>query len=69
MSREDRENERFVLLETKVAYQEKVISDLNDVVLAHTRALDRLETRVAQLEALVRDEAGDPIGHERPPHY
>ncbi len=69
MSIQDETSKRFIHLETKIAYQEKLISDLNDVVLSHTRALDRLEHRVQQLEAMVREQPAGPLGHEKPPHY
>lgn len=63
------DEERFMRLETKVAYQEKLIADLNDVLLDHTKVLDRLEARLRRLEQTLRDQAGEPVGHERPPHY
>ncbi len=58
-------------METKVAYQDKLIFDLNEVVLSHTRTIDRLESRIARLESVLRETAGGdgPIGHEPPPHY
>ena len=69
MSNESAQETRFIQLETKIAYQEKLISELNEVVLAHTRALDRMEIRVKQLEAMLRESPGGPLGHEPPPHY
>jgi len=61
--------ERFVLLETKVAYQEKLISELSEVLVEHSQVIDRLESRVRRLEQALRDNAGEPVGHDRPPHY
>ena len=60
---------RFIQIETKIAYQEKLLFELNEVVLGHTRTVDRLEARVLQLERMLREQVGDAIGHEPPPHY
>ena len=62
-------DERFVRLETKIAYQEKLIAELNDVVSGHEKTLDRLEFQLKQLQHFARDQGGEPMGHERPPHY
>lgn len=62
--------ERFVTLETKLAYQEKLLSDLNDVLLERTRQIDKLESRVKQLEQLSREGGREFSGEESPPpHY
>ena len=67
---EDQVEARFVSLETKVAFQEKTIADLNDVIIEQERALAELRRQVTileqQLRALVDD--ADP-SLERPPHY
>ena len=67
---EDRVESRFVDLETKVAFQEKTIADLNDVLVEQERALNELRRQVTalreQLHELVDD--ADPA-IERPPHY
>jgi uncharacterized coiled-coil protein SlyX len=62
--------ERFVLLETKVAYFEKTNLDLNDVIIAQGRELDSLRKRLDSLERQLRaSDEGEPVPHERPPHY
>jgi len=63
------DEERFVLLETKIAYQEKLISDLSDVLAEHSQTIDRMELRVRRLEQALRENTGEPVGHDRPPHY
>ena len=66
----DRVESRFVDLETKVAFQEKTISDLNEVVIEQERALGELRRHVKTLEQQLRglvDDADPAI--ERPPHY
>lgn len=61
---------RFVALETKVAYQDKLIAELNEVVIARTRELDVLTKRLHHLERCLQEpEAGPPPAQERPPHY
>ena len=68
---EDQVESRFVDLETKIAFQEKAIADLNDVVIEQDRTLSQLRRLVKaleqQLRALVDD--GEPPPIERPPHY
>lgn len=62
--------ERFVLLETKIAYYEKTNQDLNDVVIAQGREIDSLRLRLATLERQLRSlDEGESLPHERPPHY
>jgi len=61
---------RFVTLETKIAYQEKTISDLNEVVIEQSRASEKLMRRLTRLEQQVEQ----LLGHhdapaEKPPHY
>ncbi len=62
--------QRFVTLETKLAYQEKTIIDLNDVVVAQSRQVDKLERRVAALEQQIALLLGqEETTQEKPPHY
>lgn len=69
-SQEQASEARFVTLETKVAYQEKTIADLNDVVVDLARALEKLERRARtleqQLESVLSHFDHPP---EKPPHY
>lgn len=61
---------RFVALETKAAYQEKTIADLNEVVIDQNRSIEKLGRRVTRLEEQLETLLGQqdaPI--ERPPHY
>ena len=61
---------RSVELETKIAYQDKTIADLNEVVLDLNRTVAELNRRVDALERIVRNEL-EPrdVPHEKPPHY
>ena len=59
-----------VELEVRVAYQEKIIEDLDEVVRDFARRVEALERKVEELqERLAEDPA--PVGDqdERPPHY
>ena len=65
--------ERFIDLETRVAHQDQLLNDLNDVVTAQQAKIMQLEELCNSLLGRVRSlgEAmpeGDP-GDERPPHY
>lgn len=61
-------------IESKIAFLERTIDDLSDVILAQGRTLDELASRMARLEARLheaQDAAGtelDPL-EERPPHH
>ena len=61
---------RFVILETKVAYQDKTIADLNDVLIEQNRTIETLRRRLErfeqQLDLLLGQFDAPP---EKPPHY
>jgi len=61
--------ERFVALETKIAYQEKLLAELNDVLLERGNEVDSLKKRVDALERMYREGEDPNPGHEPPPHY
>lgn len=61
---------RLLALEEKVAYQDKTISELNDVVVALNRQATDLKGRVEQLERLLGAELSRrEMPNEKPPHY
>ncbi len=63
-------NERIIELEIRLAYQDKVISDLDDVVRAFSERVVKLERELVVLKETV--ERGAPeVGpqDEKPPHY
>ena len=61
---------RFVTLETKIAYQEKAIADLNDVVVEQSRTFEKLTRRVTRLEQQLEQLLGQvDVPAEKPPHY
>jgi uncharacterized coiled-coil protein SlyX len=64
------EEARLLKLEEKVAYQDKLIAELNDVVVSLHRKSDQLKSRVDVLEAALKTELGlRDVPNERPPHY
>jgi SlyX protein len=64
--------ERLVSIETKIAFQEDMIEELNKTVYQQQKKLEQLEETcralAGHLEALAAASEGRP-GHERPPHY
>jgi SlyX protein len=62
--------ERFVFLETKLAYQERLLEELNQVLIDKSREVDELHRRLKTLEELARHGDTDrKVPHEPPPHY
>ncbi len=61
---------RLLKLEEKVAYQDKLIAELNDVVVSLHRSTDDLRSRLQTLERTLRSELGArDMPNEKPPHY
>ena len=68
---------RIEAIETKIAYQEDTIAQLNDVVCRQQNQIDALEMLTQQLLGRVRDlsevavQSGGAFAEadERPPHY
>lgn len=66
------DHQRLVALEERLTHQQRLIEQLNDVVVAHERRLDQLGRDLARYASAVeRLEAssGDDLPHEKPPHY
>jgi uncharacterized coiled-coil protein SlyX len=61
---------RLLTLEEKVAYQDKTILELNDVVVTLNRQVSDLKARIEQIERLVGSELSRrEMPNEKPPHY
>jgi uncharacterized coiled-coil protein SlyX len=61
---------RLLALEEKIAYQDKTIAELNDVVIALNRQAGDLKSRIEQIERMVGSElSGREMPNEKPPHY
>ena len=63
--------ERFVDIEIKLAHQEDLVEELNQVVYQQGRKIDQLEAMLGKLADMVRTHAQDGQGpvNEKPPHY
>ena len=65
-------DERFVEIEVKLAHQEQVVNDLNEVVTRQQAKLMQLEEMCTSLIQRVRsigEGTADSEQDERPPHY
>ncbi len=65
-------DERFEDLEVRIAYQDQLLHELNEVVTRQQSAIAALERRYELLVERVRglgDTAATEAGDERPPHY
>jgi uncharacterized coiled-coil protein SlyX len=61
---------RLLVLEEKVAYQDKTILELNDVVVDLQRRLTELRSSFEVVERTLRQELGPrELPDEKPPHY
>ena len=66
--------ERLVEIETKIAFQEQTIMDLNDVVYEQQKEIQRLGTICDALMKNMKAFSGGTTGsnapaNEKPPHY
>ncbi len=65
--------QRLVEIETKLAYQEDTIQQLNDVVCLQHNQLEKLETvckhLMDRLKELSDDKTNSSSSIEKPPHY
>lgn len=65
--------DRIIELETKVAFQDDTISQLNDIIVRQQRQLEQLAEDVERIKRLVRAMAPSmvaPMNEETPPpHY
>lgn len=66
-------------LQTRVAFQEDTLRQLDEVLISQNELIDRLKRRLVFLEDRLRGledrsqagsgDAGSPADQERPPHY
>jgi SlyX protein len=62
---------RLIDIETKMAHQEQLLSELNDALTDQQAQISRLESLCQSLIDRLKSlgERADPSGDERPPHY
>ena len=63
-------DQRIIELEERVAYQEKLLCDLDEVVQAFAKRVEQVERRLRDLKATKLEQQGDMEPHNTPPpHY
>jgi SlyX protein len=62
---------RLEALETRVAFQDRTIEELNQALTAQWKTIDQLSKKLATLEEQVRSGSyiADPATEQPPPHY
>ena len=63
--------DRLEALETRIAYQDQTIEELNSTITAQWRQIDLLTRKLDQMEQQVRSgvHIADPSTEPPPPHY
>ena len=65
--------ERFIDLETRLAHQDQLLNELNDVVTAQQAKIMQLEalckSLIQRVQAVGDSVPADADGDDRPPHY
>ena len=63
--------ERVDALETRLAYQDRTIEELNETITEQWKVIDQLRRRLEVLEEQVRSGSyiADPSTEKPPPHY
>jgi SlyX protein len=57
-------------MELRLAYQDKTISDLNDVITAQWKKIEALERQLLRLDEELRDiDSVEAPPNQKPPHY
>ncbi|HOP63369.1 MAG TPA: SlyX family protein [Spirochaetota bacterium] len=63
------EEERFVYLETKIAYLENFINELNEVIIEQDKTIKKISAEYDELKKqIAAGKEALPEG-EKPPHY
>ena len=66
----DNLEERLIEIETALANQERIVEDLNSVVIAQGKIIDRLVKQNQYLMSVVNQDTVKPLSEETPPpHY
>lgn len=66
------DDQRFIDIETKASYQEKLLEELHLALYAQQKTIDRLQNQMAEIrkrtdEAAPESEIGP--ANQKPPHY
>ncbi|MAD91384.1 MAG: SlyX protein [Gammaproteobacteria bacterium] len=64
---------RFIHLETKLAYQDQMMHELNEIVIEQQKKMIKLEKLykelVCEFQSFERTLLSNPIHDDKPPHY
>ena len=65
----DLEN-RLIDIETALTQEQKMLDDLNEVIIEQGKTIDKLVKETAYLLSLIKDDTVKPLSEETPPpHY
>ena len=65
-------DEKIIDIETRLAYQDDTIQQLNDVIYRQQQQIDKLEKTMQLLLAKIQDlmaGSAEDVANEKPPHY
>jgi len=66
-------NERIIELETKSSYQEHLMQELNEVVIAQQKQIDALQVSTQRMSDYLKNNQGSQLARPDeevpPPHY
>jgi SlyX protein len=62
-------DDRITELESKLAFTERLVDELNEVVTSQQQRIDALQTAVTRLEEQVTLHGVSDGEHQKPPHY
>jgi len=66
-------NQRIIELETKSSYQEHLIQELNEVVIAQQKQIDALQATMQRVSDYLKNNQGSQLARPDeevpPPHY
>jgi SlyX protein len=66
------DHQRLLAVEERIAFLQRTIDELNEVILQHDQRLESVKRELGRLGASVErmaDAAGGDLPHEKPPHY
>jgi len=61
--------EKLIALETKIAYFENYINELNEVVITQGKSIKKLELEADDLRKQIQSGKDNLPENEKPPHY
>ncbi len=66
-------DDRIAEVETRIAFQENTLQDLNDVIVQQQKQIDQLTRDLMRVKSLLDNLSASPVADEKteppPPHY